>query len=98
MEKHQSRSLAKRMPLVNEDSFTFSQPVVGRQAETPDNTERAKNKPSREDVSRCINIWASMYLTGNEKAEQIAAPENGDLRLPARPWMGRNPGSLKRFD
>lgn len=98
MEKHQSRSLAKRMPLVNEDSFTRSPPVVGRRPETPDNAERARNKPSREDISRCINIWASMYLTGDEKAEQIASSKNGDLRLPARPWMGRNPGSLKRFE
>ncbi|HEY0845939.1 MAG TPA: hypothetical protein VGE12_11270 [Noviherbaspirillum sp.] len=61
----------------------------------PDKQERRQDKPSREDISRCINIWASVYLGRNA---QTTPPDAGDLRLPARPWMGRNPNSLKRFE
>lgn len=92
MEKHPSRSLAKRVPPANEESFNISSLVIGRRAKGPDKPEHVPDKPSREDVSRCINIWASMYLLGNEQADAA------DLSLPSRPWMGRSPSSLKRFE
>lgn len=92
MEKHPSRSLAKRVSQANDESFNLSSLVIGRHAKGPDKPERVPDKPSREDVSRCINIWASMYLLGNEQSDAA------DLSLPSRPWMGRSPNSIKRFE
>lgn len=96
MEKHHSRSSAKRVPPVVDDSFRLPPLVVGSDKAPPtaaiaDKKESA-NKPSREDVSRCINIWASVYLGRNTQTDV------GDLRLPSRPWLGRSPNSMKRFE
>lgn len=44
---------------------------------------------SREEVSRCINIWASVY--GLREAERKPV----ELALPVRPWLGRK---LTRFE
>ena len=97
MEKHHSRSSAKRVPLVNDDSFNLSSLVIGSGVAPPgignaDKPKAKAEKPSREDISRCINIWASVYL-GEERQS-----DPGDLQLPSRPWMGRSPNSLKPFE
>lgn len=97
MEKHHSRTSAKRVPPVVDDSFSLPPLGVGSDnappvAATSDKKESTVNKPSREDVSRCINIWASVYLGRNTPADA------GDLRLPSRPWLGRSPNSMKRFE
>lgn len=47
---------------------------------------------TREDVSRCINIWAKMYRLNDEDSQP------SDLCMPSRTWIGRSPDKLKRFD
>lgn len=97
MEKHHSRSSAKRVIPGNDDPFDLSSLMLGkgipgssdRPAPKPD---PMPDKPSREDISRCITIWASLYLDRDSKTDP------GDLRLPSRPWMGRNPNGVKRFE
>jgi hypothetical protein len=84
MEKRQSRSLSKPIPLVSDARYTspinFAEPPA-----KPD-------KVSREDISRCINIWAHLYRQCDSKSDPH------DLYLPSRPWMGRDPNSIKRFE
>lgn len=90
MEKSHSRPLSKRVPPVSKDSFNLN--VVVRPRGTAAKREQPRDKLSRKDISRCINIWASMYLTPDESVD------SRDLSLPARPWLGRNPMGLKRFE
>ena len=94
MEKSHSRPLTKRSAPVSDEPFNLN--VVVRQRRTspasPAKQEKAHDKPSREDISRCINIWASMYLADDEIVDKR------ELTLPSRPWLGRNPSSLKRFE
>ncbi|WP_420476265.1 hypothetical protein [Noviherbaspirillum sp. ST9] len=89
MEKSHSRPLTKRVPPVSKDAFNLN--VVVRQRGASAKREPPQDKLSREDISRCINIWASLYLNEDDAAEP------GDLCLPSRPWAGRNP-SMKRFE
>lgn len=96
MEKSQTRSLAKRVPLINDEPYNISPMIIGRSADVPGRPDRIPDKPSRKDISRCINIWASLYLASdNASVDKLSAR---DLCLPSRPWIGRNPGSLKRFE
>jgi len=91
MEKSQSRSVTKPVPLLNDEPYNVDL-SVGRRSPPAKKQEPVPDKPSREDISRCINIWASMYLAGDDKLDKR------DLCLPSRPWLGRNPSSLKRFE
>jgi hypothetical protein len=50
------------------------------------------NEITREDVSRCINIWAKMYRLSDEDSQP------SDLCMPPRTWIGRSADKLKRFD
>lgn len=50
------------------------------------------NEITREDVSRCINIWAKMYKLSDDESQA------SDLCMPPRTWIGRSPDKLKRFD
>ena len=90
MEKSHSRPLTKRVPPAGKEAFNFNIVVRPRSANTK--REQQPDKLSREDISRCINIWASMYLASDESIEAR------DLCLPSRPWLGRNPSSMKRFE
>jgi hypothetical protein len=91
MEKSHSRPLSKRAPPVSDEPFNIN--IVVRQRSTSSaKREKRADKPSREDISRCINIWASMYLPSDETVSAH------DLVAPSRPWLGRNPSSLKRFE
>ncbi len=102
MEKHHSRSSAKRVLPVDVESFDLSSLGIGSGVAppgatvsglaAPDKKIGGTDKLSREDISRCINIWASVYL---DRDTPTAAE---DLIMPSRPWLGRNPGSLKRFE
>lgn len=86
MEKHPSpRPSSKKTQSANDDSFSISSLKIGRPSPAPD-------KPSREDVSLCINIWATLYATDDDHGEP------GELQLPSLPWMRHNPGRQKRFD
>ncbi|KRB81854.1 hypothetical protein ASE07_24220 [Noviherbaspirillum sp. Root189] len=49
-------------------------------------------KLTREDVSRCINIWAKMYRLNDDDTSAA------ELCMPARTWLGRSPDRLKRFE
>ena len=90
MEKSHSRPLTKRVPPVSKEPFNIN--VVVRPRSASAKREPREDKLSREDISRCINIWASMYLTPDE------SHEGRDLCLPSRPLLGRDPASLKRID
>lgn len=86
MEKRQSRSrpLNQGIP-----------PVSGAVYQSPIKLSKKQPKEAkltREDISRAISIWAHMYRQCDEKS----GPR--DLFLPSRPWMGRDPSSVKRFD
>jgi len=89
MEKSHSRPLGKRVLPGSKDTFNLN--VVVRPRSAAPKREQPQDKLSREDISRCINIWASMYLAPDESGER-------DLSMPSRPWLGRDPSSLKRFD
>ncbi len=91
MEKSHSRLSTKRTPLVGDEPFNVNVVVRPRRTSSA-KREKTPDKPSREDISRCINIWASMYLSDDETVD------NRELTLPSRPWLGRNPSSLKRFE
>lgn len=85
MEKHYSRSSAKNTPPVNDDSYDISSLKIGRRSDPP-------QKPSREDISLCINIWARLYrLDGG-------TTDASKLHLPSRPWMQRSADTPKRYD
>lgn len=84
MEKRQSRSVARTTPPVGEPGYT-----------SPIKFVQPASKPaklSREDISRCINIWAHLY----RQCDAASRPE--DMYLPSRPWIGRDPNSVKRFE
>lgn len=87
MEKHLSSSFAKQPPTLA--SSVTRKPLAATQRAT----KTAERKLSREDISRCINIWARMYHQQDDKL-----PAHHDLCLPSRPWMGRSPNSIKRFE
>ncbi|HYD62794.1 MAG TPA: hypothetical protein VEC35_20740 [Noviherbaspirillum sp.] len=97
MEKSHSRPLTKRSVPVGDESFNINVVVRQRRTSSASSTssverEKLPDKPSREDISRCINIWASMYLADDEILDKR------ELTQPSRPWLGRNPSSLKRFE
>lgn len=85
MEKHHSRSLTKKAQPVNDDSYDISSMKIGRRT-------TASEKPSREDVSFCINIWARLYRLDGDAVGQ------GKLHLPPRRWDKRSTNGQKRFD
>jgi len=90
MEKSHSRSSTKHAPQ-RDDPFPINL-AVKRSGNSQAKRNPVPDKPSREDISRCINIWASMYLTDHEETGKR------NLALPSRPWLGRNPSSLKPFE
>ena len=93
MEKSHSRSTTKTLShAVGGESFPVEDLVLPRQVNPQAKRKSAPDKLSREDISRCINIWASLYLTADDQAA-----DKRDLCLPSRPWMGRTPG-FKRFE
>ena len=77
MEKSHSRPLTKRVPPVSKDSLNLN--VMVRQRGSSAKRTPPQDKLSREDISRCINIWANMYLKSDEAAE------SGELCLLSRP-------------
>lgn len=86
MEKHESRSSAKkRAPIDDDATYEMSALPTGRGVDAP-------RKLSREDVSKCISIWARLYHLRDDEADRR------ELCMPFRPWMGRDPNSLKRFE
>ena len=92
MEKSHSRSSTKSLRhAVGGDSFPIEDLVLPRRANAQAKDKPAPDKLSREDISRCINIWASLYLKTDDQADKR------DLCLPSRPWLGRTPG-VKRFE
>lgn len=90
MEKSPSRPLTKRVPLPGEEPFKLN--VVVRRRSPTAKRDQVPGKPSRKDISRCINIWASMYLVKDKSGDER------NLCLPGRPWLGKNPSRPKRFE
>ncbi|WP_220810302.1 hypothetical protein [Noviherbaspirillum aridicola] len=85
MEKRQSRSrpLNKAIP-----------PVGGAPYNSPIKLSKKPKEPrlTREDISRAISIWAHLYRQCDEKSDPR------DPFIPNRPWIGRDPTSIKRFE
>jgi hypothetical protein len=52
----------------------------------------APKKLSRKELSHCITIWAKFYRQQDDRSDAAK------LGLPSRPWIGRSPNSLKRFE
>lgn len=65
---------------------------TGKSGKNPQKQKKMKVNISREEVSRCINIWASVY--GFSDREE---PMDKSL-MPTRVWIGRSPDHLKRWD
>ena len=91
MEKSHSRPLTKRVPPVSNEPFNLNV-VVRQRGTSAKRNNKHPDKITREDISRCITIWASMYLTPDETSG------TRDLCLPSRPWPERDPSSVKRFE
>ncbi|RZI43138.1 hypothetical protein EGT07_09830 [Herbaspirillum sp. HC18] len=93
MEKSHSRSSSTKaaLPAVGGKPYNVDL-VVRRNSNVSAKRDPVPGKLSREDISRCINIWARMYLTPEERMN------TRELCLPSRPWLGRNPSSVKRFE
>jgi|SwirhirootsSR3_FD_contig_31_5247683_length_419_multi_1_in_0_out_0_1 hypothetical protein len=85
MEKHQSQSSARKRAPITDADYDISFLRIGRDID-------ASRKISREDVSKCISIWAKLYHLQDDEADK------SELRMPSRPWMGRDPNSIKRFE
>jgi hypothetical protein len=85
MEKTPSPSLTRKARTVNDASSGMGVPGL------TEKRHRDAGKPSREDVSRCIGIWAQIYRLRDDEAD------TQDLRMPPRLWIGRDP-EQKNFD
>lgn len=100
MEKRQTPNIANtkealnRLGPIGKDGMRSLR--TGKSEKNHPRTQKArkkrKGKISREEVSRCINIWASVY--GFSDREE---PLDQSL-MPTRVWIGRNPDRLKRWD
>ncbi|WP_151636458.1 hypothetical protein [Noviherbaspirillum aerium] len=84
------KSISRSFPQKNV-SGTELPPQINSFFESPE-AKGNSNEITREDVSRCINIWAKMYRLSDEDTQP------SDLCMPPRTWMGRSPDKLKRFD
>jgi len=82
MEKHHSNSSPKKMAPINNAAYEPASMRIGRAADAP-------RKISREDVSKCISIWARLYHLDDNDTDK------GELCMASRPWMWRDLNSLK---
>lgn len=88
MEKSPSPSAPGKAPTGN----TFARDITPQLIGTEPRKRVAAAKPSREEVSRCIGIWAKLYHLRDEDADAQ------ELCMPSRTWMGRSSSGLKRFE
>lgn len=84
MEKQTSRSPAKAVPVLY--GFNYARPGSGAPA------KHRRAKPTRAEISRCINIWAAVYRLRDVDFDAV------DLQIPSRTWAGRLPPSIERFE
>lgn len=90
MEKSPSRSTSGKALPVNAVSRDIPSPLIGK-TQTPHPGE-ANRKPSREEISRCIGIWAKAYHLSDEETD------GQELCIPSRTWTGRKSDNFQRFD
>ena len=88
MEKQQSRSPAKPLPAI-------PNAVYGRIESRPRERARGPGKPSRDEIARCINIWAAVYRLRDDDSADF---DTSELTMPSRTWAGRIPPSIERFE
>jgi hypothetical protein len=74
MEKHHSESSAKRLRGIG-DAFHNTHL-------TPSAPRMAADKPSRDEIARCINIWATVYRLRDD-------PADSGLCMPPRRWTDK---------
>lgn len=84
MEKHQqTRSPANPLPTVR-----MSQ-------SRPHGRRKSKDKPTRDEIALCINIWATVYHLRDAEAAELDAAR---LSMPSRTWTGRQAPHIERFE
>lgn len=86
MEKQQTRSPTKTIP-INDALIGMTPPRVRQSG--------GNDKPSRGAISRCINIWASVYRLRDDSDQQHDMRE---LTMPSRTWAGRRAPDIDRFE
>lgn len=82
MEKQQSRPSATRLPQLND--------IYRIPAYHSAKNDGARDKPSRDEISRCINIWAAVY--------RLRDADLAELCMSRTIWGGRDPSYTERFD
>lgn len=83
MEKQQqARSPAKPLPAV-------------RMSTRPAVPQNSRDKPSRDEIALCINIWATVYRVRDTEAAEFSAAK---LSMPSRNWAGRRARQIERFE
>lgn len=86
MEKHRSELSAKRRRGLG-DSFHLPQ-FAAADAHPSARLE----KPSRDDITRCINIWATVYRLRDSDCDET------DLQVTPRNWTGRTCPGARHFE
>lgn len=84
MEKHQQASSPAK-PV----------PAVRMPGSRPDSRKKSRDKPSRDEIALCINIWASVYRLRDSEAAEFDAAR---LSMPSRTWTGRRAPAIERFE
>lgn len=70
-------------------------PAVRMSDSRPDGRKKSKDKPSRDEIALCINIWATVYRLRDTEAAELDAAR---LSMPSRTWTGRRAPSAERFE
>jgi hypothetical protein len=83
MERHHTGSAGKTQPAINIRRATSS--LIEKRSNTT-------GKLTRQQVSDCINIWATVYHLRD------ADTESSQLCMPPTPWAVSGSGKGKRFN
>jgi hypothetical protein len=84
MEKRATRSPAQPLPARRGASRDRGTSQMRR--------KRRADKPSRDEIARCISIWAAVYRMRD------AGFDSAELYMPSRLWTGRLPPNIERFE
>lgn len=65
---------------------------------SPPRARQRTDKPSRDAISRCISIWATVYRLRDADAAATSATGTHELSMPSRSWAGRRVPKMDRFE
>lgn len=91
MEKQSSPSPAAKRPAAD----VFNDVLLRM---SPPQARQRADKPSRDAISRCINIWAAVYRLRDADSEPAPATDTRELSMPSRTWAGRRAPQIDRFE